>query len=126
MEDKKDSVVRVLRYFRKNVYDKQTGEKYIHNLGGMTAVCDLDYDKNTITAYGAFCRDDDNFDRNTGILYAQVSESEGIGFVVALDKALSIEQNIVRSVKAGSVAFLNDKSERRIKKHLEHHFLGVK
>lgn len=108
---KKPSTVEVIRYFRP--YDSVNQQ--ISNLGGMTAICILNYDEMNITVHPSFCMDTDNFDKVKGKYYAEVNATLGNGFVVAMDKDVSISDNIFYEVFNNSVLWLNDFSEKAYK-----------
>lgn len=93
-QPKKPSVVEVIRYFRGT--DFKTG--YTHNLGGMSAICQLDYEKNKITVFPAFCREDENFDREVGLKLAKEAKAKKLGFIVPFDKSKTIHENIFEGV----------------------------
>jgi hypothetical protein len=76
----------------------------------MTAICVLDYDKMSITVYPSFCMDCDNFEKSLGLMYARVNESLNLGFVVDLDRTMSIQENIYYGLSMDLVVFLNEES----------------
>lgn len=100
-------LVEVIRYFR-----PVTDEGYTHNLGGMTAICELDYKDMLITVYPSFCMPCDNFDKTLGLYYARDNQKNNLGFTVKMDRALSIQENIYYGLAMDIVSFENEESFR--------------
>lgn len=99
------SKVEVVRYFR-----PLTEEGTTHNMGGMTAICILDYDNMSLTVYPSFCMDCDNFEKSEGLIYARENQTLNLGFVVDLDRSMSIQDNIYYGLTMDLVVFKNKES----------------
>jgi len=114
-------IVEIVRYFRNRDYRLPINEDGTYptaSFGGMTGICLLDYVKNTLTVYPAFCRDDDNFSKDEGFYWATVNKDGGLGFFMPFDKNVSIRENIINEYNKGNVQGLNKESSKRFGEHL--------
>jgi len=90
----KPAVVTVLRYYRR--WDDKHNQ--YSSSGGMTAICELNYDTMTLTFCHSFCSDKDNFSKQTGATVAAANKVRNIGYACPLNRKHSIFDNIIYNI----------------------------
>lgn len=117
----KPDIVEIIRFFRIRDYRlpiNANGQYPIASFGGMTGICMLDYVKNIITVYPAFCREEENFEKKEGIYWASVNQAANLGFFLPFDKTVSIRDNIINEYHKGNVQGTSPEASKRFAEHL--------
>lgn len=102
-----DNIIEVVRYFRCWNFDLDQ----ISNLGGLTVICELNFDTMTMCVYPAFCSDEDNFDKNVGLMIASDRQQLGHGITMPFDHKISIRKNLYRSLLNGRWDYISNDQE---------------
>lgn len=105
--DSKPDVVEIVRYFRR--WDKTLDE--VSSFGGVTVVCELNYNTMTMKVYPAFCSDSDNFDKQCGLAIAENRQELGQGIMMKFTRDMSIRDNLCEALTFSEWDYISNDTE---------------
>ena len=112
----KPHVVTVNRFFRRYNWELDQVESH----GGLACIVELNYLNKIMTVYPAFCSDEDNFNKELGLMIARNGKQDDFGIQFYFNPDKTIYENLNQAVLSGGYLFTFGMSGRT---HLQKMFI---